>query len=94
MKSKENRIAAFIEAMPDSAVTEISSSSNLNITGGVLGQSKNDGNCKNYAYSSCSVSNEGSCVNFNGQCGGSRNANQCINYGRTDGSGDISKPLP
>ena len=85
METKLNRIAAFIDSLPEeSRLGKIQSTvlnTDLNILGGLQDGTNKSTNCKDCTNeASCKgVSNGGNCRNMAGGCSGSINGGSCYN---------------
>ncbi len=77
MKSKQNRIARFIDSLPVESNFSKDCTSLL-VTGMGATTTINSGNCVNYSMAECYGStNMGSCRNATGECGCSTNNRDC-----------------
>ena len=78
MKQQENRIAAFIESLPEESHIDGLSAHVLNVGMEVLGEGTNKGDCSNKSDSCKGSANWGACVN-DGYCEGASNGGACEN---------------
>lgn len=79
MNSKRSRIAAFLDTLPSTNISEGAQSTLLKSSIEFVGGSTtNDGNCTNPSLKACDKSkNAGSCKNVTSYCDNSKNGRDC-----------------